>query len=178
MFLQLLQPLAEASEKIMQQKQSQPRGRPVEHCVQTIAMTAVVCALSWLSAAGAQTLAAYQVEGGEIPTPLAAPGDPSRGRTIVLSRESGNCFLCHAFPDAEASPAGNLGPAMAGVGARLNAGQLRLRVVDSSRINAQSIMPAYYRVDGLTQVAAAFRGKSLLNAQQVEDVVTYLTQLK
>ena len=170
--------MAEASEKIMQQKQSQPRGRPVEHCVQIIAMTAVVCALSWLSAAGAQTLAPYQVEGGEIPTPLAAPGDPSRGRAIVLSRESGNCFLCHAFADAGGAPAGNLGPPMAGVGARLGQGQLRLRVVDSARINPQSIMPAYYRIEGFNQVAPAYRGKPLLSPQQVEDVVAYLVQLK
>ncbi len=134
--------------------------------------------LFWIAGAAAQMPASYQIEQGEIRTPLAGAGDAIRGRTIVLSRESGNCFLCHAFPNAEGSPAGNLGPAMAGVGARLNAGQLRLRVVDSSRINAQSIMPAYYRVEGLTQVAAAFRGKSLLTAQQVEDVVAYLTQLK
>lgn len=126
----------------------------------------------------AQAPLPYQVEQGEIRAPLAADGDPVRGRAVVLSRESGNCFLCHAFPDAGGSPAGNLGPAMSGVGARLNAGQLRLRVVDSSRVNAQTIMPAYYRIEGLMQVAAAYRGKALLSAQQVEDVVAYLAQLK
>lgn len=126
----------------------------------------------------AQTPMSYEVEQGEIRAPLAGAGDPVRGRAIVLSRESGNCFLCHTFPNAESAPPGNLGPALAGVGARLSAGQLRLRVVDSGRINAQSIMPAYYRVEGLTQVAANYRGKPLLNAQQVEDVVVYLAQLK
>ena len=126
----------------------------------------------------AQTPLSYQIEQGEISMSLAAEGDPVRGRAVVLSRESGNCFLCHAFPDADGSPAGNLGPAMSGVGARLNPGQLRLRVVDSSRVNAQTIMPAYYRVEGLTQVAAAYRGKALLSAQQVEDVVAYLAKLK
>lgn len=126
----------------------------------------------------AQAPLSYQVEQGEIRAPLATDGDPVRGRAVVLSRESGNCFLCHAFPDADGSPAGNLGPPMSGVGARLNAGQLRLRVVDSSRVNAQTIMPAYYRIEGLTQVAAAYRGKALLSAQQVEDVVAYLAQLK
>lgn len=128
--------------------------------------------------APAQTPLPYEVEQGEIRAPLAATGDPARGRAIVLSRESGNCFLCHTFPNAESAPPGNLGPPLAGVGARLSTGQLRLRVVDSGRINAQSIMPAYYRVEGLTQVAANFRGKPLLNAQQVEDVVAYLAQLK
>jgi len=126
----------------------------------------------------AQTPMSYEVEQGEIRVPLAGAGDPVRGRAIVLSRESGNCFLCHTFPNAESAPPGNLGPPLAGVGARLSAGQLRLRVVDSGRINAQSIMPAYYRVEGLTQVAANYRGKPLLNAQQVEDVVVYLAQLK
>ena len=114
---------------------------------------------------------AYRVDGREVRI-------RRRGRAIVLSRESGNCFLCHTFPNAETAPPGNLGPPLAGVGGRLSAGQLRLRMVDSGRINAQSIMPAYYRVDGLTQVAANYRGKPLLNAQQVEDVVAYLEQLK
>ncbi len=67
---------------------------------------------------------------------------------------------------------------MAGVGARLGQGQLRLRVVDSARINPQSIMPAYYRIEGLNQVAPAHRGKPILSPQQVEDVVAYLVQLK
>ena len=129
-------------------------------------------------AAPAQTPASYEIENGEIRAPLAGAGDPTRGRAIVLSRESGNCFLCHTFPNAETAPPGNLGPPLAGVGGRLSAGQLRLRMVDSGRINAQSIMPAYYRVEGLTQVAANYRGKPLLNAQQVEDVVAYLAQLK
>ena len=129
-------------------------------------------------AAPAQTPASYEIVNGEIRTALAGAGDPARGRAIVLSRESGNCFLCHTFPNAETAPPGNLGPPLAGVGARLSTGQLRLRMVDSGRINAQSIMPAYYRVEGLTQVAANYRGKPLLNAQQVEDVIAYLAQLK
>lgn len=129
-------------------------------------------------AAPAQTPVSYEIDQGEIRAPLAGPGDPVRGRAIALSRESGNCFLCHTFPNAETAPPGNLGPPLAGVGARLSAGQMRLRIVDSGRVNAQSIMPAYYRVEGLVQVAANYRGKPLLNAQQVEDVVAYLVQLK
>jgi sulfur-oxidizing protein SoxX len=131
-----------------------------------------------IAVAPAQGMLPYQIEQGEIRAPLAGTGDPVRGRTVVLSRESGNCFLCHLFPDADGVPAGNLAPPMAGVGARMSAGQLRLRVVDSGSINAQSIMPAYYRVEGLMQVAVAYRGKPLLTAQQVEDVVAYLAQLK
>jgi L-cysteine S-thiosulfotransferase len=73
---------------------------------------------------------------------------------------------------------GNIGPPLAGVGARLTAGQLRLRVVDQSRIDPRTPMPAYYRTEGLYDVAAAYRGKPILSAQQVEDVVSYLQTLR
>jgi sulfur-oxidizing protein SoxX len=39
-------------------------------------------------------------------------------------------------------------------------------------------MPAYFRTEGLRQVASAYRGKPVLSAQQVEDVVAYLATLK
>ena len=73
---------------------------------------------------------------------------------------------------------GNIAPTLAGVGAKLSVGQLRLRVADSTRVNPNTPMPAYYRTEGLTQVAAAYRGKPILSAQQVEDVVAFLTTLK
>ena len=144
--------------------------------VAALAVFAIV-ALPGMDAA-AQALVPYQVEAGEIRSPLAGSGDAARGRAVALSRESGNCFLCHAFPAAGETPLGNIGPPLAGVGARLSAGQLRLRVVDSARVSPRSVMPAYYRVEGLNQVAAAYRGKPLLSAQQVEDVVAYLAQLR
>ena len=73
---------------------------------------------------------------------------------------------------------GNLAPPLGGVGARLGEGQLRLRIVDSMRLNPQTIMPSYYRVDGLNRVAAVWRGKPVLTAQQVEDTVAYLLTLR
>lgn len=107
------------------------------------------------------------------------PGDATRGREIVLDRETGDCVLCHAVPDKPANiVTGNVGPPLAGAGARLSAGQLRLRLVDSTRINPDSAMPAYHRVDGLTQVASQYRGKPVLTAQQVEDVIAYLQSLR
>jgi sulfur-oxidizing protein SoxX len=142
------------------------------------AMTLCAGSALWVMDAAAQALVPYQVEAGEIRSPLADAGDAARGRAVVLSRESGNCFLCHAFPDAGDAPLGNIGPPMSGVGARLSSGQLRLRMVDSARVSPHSVMPAYYRVEGLRQVAAAYRGKPLLTAQQVEDVVAYLAQLR
>ena len=73
---------------------------------------------------------------------------------------------------------GNLAPALNGVGARLSAAQVRLRIVDSARVNRNTIMPPYYRTNGLNQVAEAWRGKPLLTAQQIEDVVAYLLTLR
>ena len=73
---------------------------------------------------------------------------------------------------------GNLAPSLEGVGARLSEGQLRLRIVDSSKANPQTIMPSYYRTAGLTRVAPASSGKPILDPQQVEDVVAFLVTLR
>ena len=114
-----------------------------------------------------------------IPTSLTgAKGDPARGRAIVTNRQVGLCLLCHTGPFPEERFQGNLAPDLAGAGKRWSEGQLRLRIVDSSRINPTSIMPAYHRTDGLVRVAPAWRDKPVLNAEQIEDVVAFLTTLK
>jgi sulfur-oxidizing protein SoxX len=116
--------------------------------------------------------------GDAIPEPLTASApDPLRGREIVMSRD-GNCLLCHALPETGARFMGNLAPPLSGIGARMDAGQLRLRLVDTTRLNRDTIMPAYYRVDGLNRVAQAFRGKPILTAQQIEDTIAYLATLR
>jgi sulfur-oxidizing protein SoxX len=120
----------------------------------------------------------YDVEGDAIPSPLAAAGDAARGRALIVARDSANCVLCHALPDPALTRAGDLGPPLNGVGARLTVPQLRLRVVDMRRVEARTIMPSYYRTDGLAAVAEAYQGKPILNAQEVEDVVTYLSTLR
>ena len=121
--------------------------------------------------------AAYEAVGDAIPKPLAAePGDAARGRSIVVNRDQGGCTLCHEVPGE--THFGNIAPPLAGAGAKLSPGQLRLRVADSTRVNPDTPMPAYYRTEGLRQVAAAYRGKPVLTAQQVEDVVAYLSTLK
>lgn len=141
---------------------------------------AITLAAGFSGAALAQgALVAYRIENGEIRTPLTRePADVMRGRAAVISRDAGNCLLCHAMPEAGERFMGNLAPPLAGVGARLGAGNLRLRIVDSSRLNRTTIMPAYYRVKGLNQVTAAYRGQPILSAQQVEDVVAYLLTLR
>jgi sulfur-oxidizing protein SoxX len=67
---------------------------------------------------------------------------------------------------------------LAGAGLRSTPGQLRLRLVDAARLNPDTIMPPYYRLDGLTRVAKNFDGKTILTAEQIEDVVAYLATLK
>jgi len=122
---------------------------------------------------------AQQVVGDAIPASLTGqPGDAARGRAIVANRSVGLCLLCHSGPIAEERFQGNLAPSLAGAGARWSEGQLRLRIVDASRINADTIMPPYHRATGLARVARAFEGRSILSASQVEDVVAYLATLK
>ena len=107
-----------------------------------------------------------------------AKGDPARGRAIVASRQVGLCLLCHSGPFPEERFQGNLAPDLRGAGARWSEGQLRLRIVDSSRINPATIMPAYHRSEGLVRVAPAWRDKPVLSAQQIEDVVAFLMTLR
>jgi sulfur-oxidizing protein SoxX len=107
-----------------------------------------------------------------------AKGDPARGRALVANRQVGLCLLCHSGPFPEERLQGNLAPDLATVGARFSEGQIRLRIVDSAKVNPQSIMPAYYKSEGLTRVAPAFRGKTVLTPEQIEDIVAYLLTLK
>ena len=107
-----------------------------------------------------------------------AKGDPVRGRAIVANRQVGLCLLCHSGPFPEERFQGNLAPDLKGAGARWSEGELRLRIVDSSRINPATIMPAYHRTEGLTRVAPALRGKPILTAEQIEDVVAFLVTLR
>jgi sulfur-oxidizing protein SoxX len=107
-----------------------------------------------------------------------AKGDPARGRAIVVNRQVGLCLLCHSGPFPEERFQGNLAPDLRGAGKRWSEGQLRLRIVDSARINPASIMPAYHRTEGLVRVAPAWRGKTILSGEQIEDVVAFLMTLK
>jgi sulfur-oxidizing protein SoxX len=106
------------------------------------------------------------------------PGDPDRGRALVADRQKGLCLLCHSAPVGDPRQQGNLAPPLDGTGGRLDEAQLRLRIHDSRRINAESIMPAYGVADPAPQVASAWRGKPIFTAQQIEDVVAWLVTLK
>ncbi len=142
--------------------------------------------IAWLAAAavalpgaaGAQALASYAVVGDGIPESLTgSPGDAARGRALVLDRTS-TCILCHSGPFPETKFQGDLAPNLSASGSRWTTSQLRLRIVDASRLDPATIMPSYYRVDGLERVSSSFKGKPILSAEQIEDIVAYLATLK
>jgi sulfur-oxidizing protein SoxX len=107
-----------------------------------------------------------------------AKGDPARGRAIVANRQVGLCLLCHRGPFPDERFQGNLAPDLRGAGRRWSEGQLRLRIVDSGQVNPAAIMPAYHRTEGLVRVSPAWRGKTILSAEQIEDVVAFLMTLQ
>ncbi len=140
-------------------------------------------AVAWaawiLAISGAWAQGVPVAEGDSIPASLTGKaGDAAKGRAIVANRQVGLCLLCHNGPLPEERFQGNLAPDLTGVADRYTQGQLRLRIVDPARINPGTIMPAYYRTEGLHRVIGPFAGKPILNAEQIEDVVAYLTSLR
>ena len=122
----------------------------------------------------------WKVENFAINEPLGGlPGDAKRGRAIAGNQSRGNCLACHLLPIPEEPFFGNLGPPLTGIGSRQAIGMIRLHVVDQSRFNPETVMPGYYRTPAqLNRVAKELKGKTWLNAQEIEDVVAYLASLK
>ena len=130
------------------------------------------------TAHSADRLVPYRIVDGTIPAPLTArAGDPERGRRIVLDRDRGDCTICHAMPLPQREFHGTVGPTLDGIGSRATAGALRLRLVDPKAFNPTTIMPAYYKVEGLRHVLERSRGQPILTEQQIEDVIAYLLTL-
>lgn len=123
-------------------------------------------------------LVPFRIVDGAIPEPLTStPGDPARGRALALDRSKGNCITCHNMP-VNADFQGDLGPPLAGVATRWTPGELRLRIVDSKQVNPDSNMPSYYRLEGLNAVRRDWAGRTMLTAQEVEDILAYLLTLR
>lgn len=127
----------------------------------------------------AQPSQAQTWSGDSIVNPLTSiPGDASKGRVIVASRQTGLCLLCHSGPFPEERFQGNLAPDIGASAGRLSEAQLRARIVDASRFNLGTIMPSYYRFAGLNRVAPKLEGLPILSGQEIEDVVAFLVSLR
>lgn len=112
------------------------------------------------------------------PAPLdGLAGDPVRGRAVV-TRQSATCTLCHAGPFPNPHLQGNIGPDLHGVGARRSAAELRGQLVDPAAANPLTVMPSFYRTNGLSRVGPAWQGRPILTAQEIEDAVAYLSTLQ
>jgi L-cysteine S-thiosulfotransferase len=146
-----------------------------------VTTAARILAFTLLAAAhpAAGGVAPFVVTGDAIEAPLAGlSGDRRRGEAIVKNRETANCLICHTIPDERERFMGDVGPPLSGVGTRRSPGQIRLRLVDPTLLNARAVMPPYYRIEGLVRVDERYRGRPVLGAQEIEDVVAYLAALE
>jgi sulfur-oxidizing protein SoxX len=129
--------------------------------------------------AQAQQVVPYTITEDAITAPLAGlTGNAERGRKLALDPERGNCTICHPVTGGDPRAQGNVGPPLAGVAGRLSKAQIRLRIVDGTRINPDTIMPPYHRVEGLNRVGREWIGKPVLSAQEVEDIVAFMSTLE
>jgi L-cysteine S-thiosulfotransferase len=142
-------------------------------------LLAILSATALPAAAAEDGLRTFAVVGDAIPQSLTGlRGDAARGRAIMANRQVGLCLLCHSGPFPEERLQGTMAPDLQGAGSRWSEGQLRLRIVDAARLNPQTIMPPYYRTEGLSRVAPSYQGKPVLSAGQIEDVVAFLATLR
>lgn len=128
------------------------------------------------------------IESKSIPKSLTGKqGDAKRGEALMVNRKKGNCIACHSLDDFEKKAVkdpnkygdmGEVGPPLDGVASRYKEGQLRLLLVNAKKVFPETIMPAFYRIDGLTRVGGEFRNKPILEAQEIEDIVRFLMGLE
>jgi len=146
-----------------------------------VVATAIALGLG-MTGAAAETVKPgdVQIVDGAVSQPLTeTPGDPEKGRQWFMGRKLGNCLACHQNSDMADQPYhGEVGPPLDGVATRWSPTELRAIVVNSKQaLHEDTIMPSFYRETGFNRVAEKFAGKTILTAQQVEDVVAYLLTL-
>ena len=138
-----------------------------------------VCASAGIATAEDVSPSAVMFEDGAVAVSLTGvAGDPVAGRAAFINRKQGNCLACHMNAEIpEQSFHGEVGPALDGAGERWSEAELRGIVSNSKMMFDGTIMPAFYVADGYTRNLEKFEGKTILSAQQVEDVLAYLQTL-
>jgi len=145
-------------------------------------LTALVFATSLMAGAataGEVSPGDIMFEDGAVSASLTGvSGNSDEGAKVFMNRKQGNCLACHVNADMEEQPfQGEVGPPLDGVAGRWTEAELRGIVSNSKQTFPDTIMPAFYRTTGLNRSLEKFEGKSILSAQQVEDVVAYLLTL-
>ncbi len=144
-----------------------------------VAVTAALISTSALAEGTAPDAVAFGEDGQVMASLTNVAGDPAAGKKYFTNRKLGNCLACHVNDDAsEQSFHGEVGPELNGAGSRWDEAQLRGLVVNSKKTFEDSIMPSFYRAKNGARTMEKFAGKTILSAQQVEDVVAYLITLK
>lgn len=157
------------------------RIRNISTCVILVLSTFIVAHVTADSSEGnGEAFVEWKVTDLTVQEPLAGlKGDPRRGRTVAISPAKGNCLACHVMPVAEQEFHGTIGPSLEGVASRFTEDQLRLLLVDIKQLNPTTLMPSFHKDPAeLYRVAKRYQGKTVLTAQEIEDVVVYLTTLK
>jgi sulfur-oxidizing protein SoxX len=116
------------------------------------------------------TLVPFRIVDGAIADRLTPPEHPARGRALALDRSKDNRVTCHAMP-VDADVEGDLGPPLDRVGGRWTAGEIRLRIVDGEQVNPVGHLPSDGRREGLNAVRRDRAGRTLLAAQEVENIL-------
>ena len=118
----------------------------------------------------------YRIVGDEIPQSLTGKAGDRRA-AARLSAIAGLCLLCHSGPFPEERFQGDLAPDLAGAGdgpPLANCGcALSMRAVSTRPRSCHRITRPM-----ADPHCAAFRGKPILSAEQIEDVIAYLMTLK
>jgi len=147
----------------------------------TLGALAGIAALTFsVMSAQAELAKVTIVDDEKIPQSLTGKeGDPMNGRKVAVNRRKGNCLACHVISEIKDQQFhGQVGPPLDDVGSRMSAAEIRLRIVDPKVVNEDTIMPSFYRVDGFHRVMKKWQGKTIVSAQEVEDMIAYLMTLK
>ncbi len=107
-------------------------------------------------------------------------GNAEEGAKIFKGGKLGNCLACHENKAMSKELFhGNVGPSLDGVASRYTVEQLRAIIVDSKKaLTEETVMPGFYSLKVGFKPREEFAGKTVLTAQEVEDVLAYVATLK